>query len=622
MPSQTGSIDLKSQYEARSSAAKVATNYVTKVNDTGITVHPSGTTASRLQINGNGTTIYQNDVDVAFYGATARIGKASSDRVEIDSTNGITIYKGTKKKIQTTTDGMNIYGGDGSSVVGSFGETVILGNADKTHIEIDPYSLSLVDYHDNRNFIVNDLRTINGNTAHVTEKFWSDGRTVDFPLSYFSTSNYWNTSTYTVLVDGEEVESGIPANLDGSINDNSSSGNWDVYKNYDLNYNIPVIKFASSPQDKGIRVIYDTDSDNAKAFTFGTRMSYPDNVGGLSISQGYGVEASGQFSQARGQTSVASGRYSQAEGYDCSAEAEGAYARGFQARAKGKYSTAIGRQVYMDGDYGVAIGKYGGITGSSAQDYVFLVGNGTGWNNPKNAFSIKWDGTVQSSGLLIVGDETTGGEKVKVFGAVNLYAKYNQKNSAIGNAPSANEYHGGVSSFDYSGERDFYSETGHTTADAIYRSFVVRRLNGSTAITNGFYIGIDASGDSYVNFTSDGAAAWRSGLGLGSLATKSSLAAADIPNLAVSKVPGIRRGVVGQTNSVSAGGYKDVSVSFGHTYSSAPTVVVGLNSSSTSSDLGQCSVSVASVNTTGFTARLFNNSGTNRSPGFYWIAIG
>ena len=83
-----------------------------------------------------------------------------------------------------------------------------------------------------------------------------------------------------------------------------------------------------------------------------------------------------------------------------------------------------------------------------------------------------------------------------------------------------------------------------------------------------------------------------------------------------------RRGVVGQTNNVSAGSYKDVSVSFGHTYGSAPTVLVGLNSSSTSGDIGQCSVAVASVSTTGFTARLFNASSAVRSPGFYWLAVG
>lgn len=82
------------------------------------------------------------------------------------------------------------------------------------------------------------------------------------------------------------------------------------------------------------------------------------------------------------------------------------------------------------------------------------------------------------------------------------------------------------------------------------------------------------------------------------------------------------RGMEGQNTTVPAGGYKDISVSFNHYYTSAPTVVVGLYSGSTSSDIGQCSVAVQSVTTSGFTARIFNASGTDRAPGFYWIAVG
>lgn len=88
------------------------------------------------------------------------------------------------------------------------------------------------------------------------------------------------------------------------------------------------------------------------------------------------------------------------------------------------------------------------------------------------------------------------------------------------------------------------------------------------------------------------------------------------------RMPYFAHGMVGQTNTVTAGGYEDVSVSFGHTYSSAPHVVVGLYSTSTSSAIGSISVAVASVTATGFTARLFNAGSTARTPGFYWAAIG
>ena len=88
------------------------------------------------------------------------------------------------------------------------------------------------------------------------------------------------------------------------------------------------------------------------------------------------------------------------------------------------------------------------------------------------------------------------------------------------------------------------------------------------------------------------------------------------------RVPLLTHGWVGQENSVPAGGYKDVSVSFGRTYGSAPHVLVGLNSTSTAAPLGEVSVGVYSVSKTGFVARMFNNGTSARTPGFYWLAVG
>lgn len=91
-------------------ASTKATSYITQIDDAGITIHPNGGTTSRLQVNASGTTVYQNNEDVAFYGATTRIGKANADRVEIDPTNGITLYKGTAKRFGTTDAGIALFG--------------------------------------------------------------------------------------------------------------------------------------------------------------------------------------------------------------------------------------------------------------------------------------------------------------------------------------------------------------------------------------------------------------------------------------------------------------------------------------------------------------------------------
>lgn len=89
----------------------------------------------------------------------------------------------------------------------------------------------------------------------------------------------------------------------------------------------------------------------------------------------------------------------------------------------------------------------------------------------------------------------------------------------------------------------------------------------------------------------------------------------------------ITHGSVGQTISVPANGYVEYPASpsvtsFGHTYSSAPDVIVSLYSTSTAAKFGGLSIAVSYVSTTGFRIRIFNNTDTARTPGFYWIAIG
>ena len=66
----------------------------------------------------------------------------------------------------------------------------------------------------------------------------------------------------------------------------------------------------------------------------------------------------------------------------------------------------------------------------------------------------------------------------------------------------------------------------------------------------------------------------------------------------------------------------DVEVSFPHAYSEPPTVVAGLASVSSASDLGSISVAVAAVTETGCTLRFYNDSSTSRAPAANWVAVG
>lgn len=71
-----------------------------------------------------------------------------------------------------------------------------------------------------------------------------------------------------------------------------------------------------------------------------------------------------------------------------------------------------------------------------------------------------------------------------------------------------------------------------------------------------------------------------------------------------------------------ANSYRDFTVSFGHTYATAPDVIVGMYSRSTSPTMGSIQADVYSTSQTGATIRVFNDTSSERSPGFYWIAIG
>lgn len=74
--------------------------------------------------------------------------------------------------------------------------------------------------------------------------------------------------------------------------------------------------------------------------------------------------------------------------------------------------------------------------------------------------------------------------------------------------------------------------------------------------------------------------------------------------------------------SINTNSYADKTVSFASTFSIAPNVVACLSTSGTAGNIGNVSVSVFNITTTGCTIRVFNNRGSSLSPAIEWIAIG
>lgn len=126
---------------------------------------------------------------------------------------------------------------------------------------------------------------------------------------------------------------------------------------------------------------------------------------------------------------------------------------------------------------------------------------------------------VNGNNFVVVPD---GSVSLKGSGATNITQRSNRVSTRLNAAaPSSNVYFDSLTSLDKNGDSVFYTQSGFTTARDLYRSFVCRRYsaNGQTAYTNGFYLHIDNSGDPAVTFTSGAPAAWRDGLGLGTVAT-------------------------------------------------------------------------------------------------------
>ena len=210
---------------ASEAASQSATKYVTQIDNAGIFVSPSNQSPTSLaagnsvKINADGMYVYQGGVErayfkadaaaigtnggnrsimnstglhvyklidstqteVAFFGETARVGKASTQRVSITSTDvemyssdnvkriainassGVTIGLSTKghtivndtglsvydtnnkKRTSITSSGLNVYDTDGSTSVASFGSTARIGKTAAFHINVNTSDITFKD---------------------------------------------------------------------------------------------------------------------------------------------------------------------------------------------------------------------------------------------------------------------------------------------------------------------------------------------------------------------------------------------------------------------------------------------------------------------------------------------
>ena len=290
---------------------------------------------------------------------------------------GILLRKALNYIAAWTGSALSFYDGNGNAaanVTASFGSAgAQIGKVDESHLEMDYHSMRLIDKDGDLYFKVEDMRDATGK-ATIVQTFPSGS--AYYVLAYQATD-----TDYTVTVS------------------DSSGGTVTKYTDH--------IEF-SSPTSGTVTATYDSDSDNLKALTFGTRSG---TTGGLSFACGDSVEAAGFASHAEGDSTEASGFASHAEGYMTTASGDGAHAEGSGTNALGPYSHAqnLGT-VTIEDEPQTAIGKYNVKT----MDKALIIGNGTADNARSNALTVDWSGNVEAAGDV-------SGATLSSAGGLSLY---------------------------------------------------------------------------------------------------------------------------------------------------------------------------------------------------------
>lgn len=218
---------------------------------------------------------------------------------------------------------------DDNNVIASFDDTIVLGNADSFHSEIDYNSFEMYDVNGGMFMAVGDLRDADGK-ATLTQNFTGTGLTYSYYLRFPVDS----ASNVIVTVNGSETS------------------NWVLLDQI-------VIRFNQAPAvGASISITYITHQP-LYHYDFGFRKTNDINeIGQRSVVEGYGNIAKGLDSHAEGSNTEARENYSHAEGVHTVASGAISHAEGGHTVASGYASHAEGYQTEASSSYSHAEGAY------------------------------------------------------------------------------------------------------------------------------------------------------------------------------------------------------------------------------------------------------------------------
>lgn len=122
-------------------AATKATNYISVIDETGITVHPSGTTDDRIQIS-DGVNVYKDGKLKGEYADTVKLygGNGTYPLTEINA-SAVKIAQSGDNYANVDSDGLQVY--QGGSEVASFGSEIVLGSQSEYQTRVSPDSFTM-----------------------------------------------------------------------------------------------------------------------------------------------------------------------------------------------------------------------------------------------------------------------------------------------------------------------------------------------------------------------------------------------------------------------------------------------------------------------------------------------
>lgn len=445
----------------------IGSDMVTRIDDSGISVHPMGTIANRIEIDATSLRIIKDNVTRATYGSTITLQSANNTgypRMAVSSTEA---YFQTSANSWAT---MNASGFDihqGGASVAFYGDNARIGKDGKERVIIDASGVGIYDKNNYRRatFDATGIRLYGTNYNYPTVDVNATSSGV-----YLDANNYSRitSSGLDVVKGGTNVANfSTSARIGKEASGHASikSDGLHVWIGTESTATNEVAFFGSTARigksstrhvevkDGGMQVYQDSSnimahigygSGNAQSgtaiapyFTFGTRIG---SIGNYSLAEGYETTASGYASHAEGGRATANEASSHAEGYSTTANGVASHAEGYETIASGYAShaegngstTASGIGSHAEG-YGTTAsgtashaGGIGTIAKGSGQTAIgqyneadttslFIVGKGSS-NARSNAFVVKYNGSATLAGTLTQGSDRRLKEHISYLG--------------------------------------------------------------------------------------------------------------------------------------------------------------------------------------------------------------